>query len=143
MAFLAGENITAGRLNRLQPKVYSATATATLAASSTDADITGASITLTTEANNATVMVTFFADFDLTGASTATATARCKIDGTAVGPFAEYGAEVTTDRSTSGNTFVTTIATAGSHTIKLVGTTAASQTITTQTTLSVVVTEVA
>ncbi len=141
MAFLAGENITAGRLNRLQPKTYYATQTGTLTGAVTATLVPGCSVTFTTEAANAQYDVTWFLDFDLTGATTGTQLGRARVDGAVVTPVADFAGEVATDRGTPGNQAVGTLAAAGTHTIDLVATLGANASINTASTIKVVITE--
>lgn len=142
MGFLAGEDITAGRLNRLQPTTYWAQASGTVAASQTNVDVPGATLSITTQTANAQLEIVWFADFDMTGAGTATGSVRPFVGATGAPAFAVFGAEVTTDRGTPGNTWVTTVAAASTFTVKLVATTTANQTLNIYTTLKVTVTEV-
>ncbi len=121
--FLAGENVTAGRLNLLQASVYQAKATsATGGGATSNTDVPGCSVTFNTVNPNATFHVVYFGDFDLTGATTLVGLTRPKIDGVIVGTYACYQAGVATDRSTPGNFYLGTLPTAGSHTIGLVST---------------------
>lgn len=143
MTLLAGDLFTAQRANRLQQKTYWKQATGTLAASSTDADVPGASITFTTETNGAVVDCSWSTDFDLTGATTNLGSSRLLLDGvTYSDTLGVFQAAATTDRGTVIATQQFTIPTAGSHTIKIRGTTPASMIINLYTTLSLAVTEV-
>ncbi|WP_159056204.1 hypothetical protein [Streptomyces sp. DSM 15324] len=54
MAYAAGDRMTAGRTNRLQPKQYYAIGSGTVAGAATNADVPSATVTFTTEAANAT-----------------------------------------------------------------------------------------
>jgi hypothetical protein len=150
MPILAGDRVTAAQLNRLQTKTFAAVATSTLAASSTDADIVGASVTFTTETDDA--IFEAIGDFQViwTGAGTSSAVGKIALDGNiqagqiatrqAPGTAADNG-----DSAAMSRTWRGTLGTAGSHTIRLVGTTGASQTISSAssaTTLTVRVTEV-
>lgn len=150
MPILAGDIVTAATLNRLQPKTYTALATSTLAAGSTDADVVGASVTFTTETNNAVYIA--IADYQLiwTGAGTSSAIGKLSVDSSIVtGQIATRQAPGTAadngDSEALSRTWRGTLGTAGSHTIKLVATTGANQTISatsSATTLTVVVYEV-
>ncbi|KUO13726.1 hypothetical protein [Streptomyces sp. DSM 15324] len=68
-------------------------------------------------------------DVDLTGATTSTGTARLAADGTPQSPLAVFGQEVATDRLMAVQTYSGTLAAAGSHTLKLVASPVANQTI--------------
>lgn len=143
MTFLAGENITAGRLNRLQPATYSAGASGTVPASQTNADVAGCSVTFTTAVANAIAHCWWVTDFDLGAPSTTQGTARLLLDGTtASSKTTWFQAEVATDRATVAQTDQFTIAAAGSHTIKMQATTTAGITVGLLSTLRVVVVEV-
>ncbi|MGW5352198.1 hypothetical protein ACWERV_17015 [Streptomyces sp. NPDC004031] len=127
MGFLAGETVTADRLNRLQPTVYFAIGSGMVVGAQTNADVPSATITLTTQTAGATYTAECVWDVDLTGATTATGTARMMLDGTAQPPLAVFGQEVATDRLTTAQNYSGTLATAGSHTFKLVASPAANQ----------------
>jgi hypothetical protein len=143
VAFLAGENITAGRLNRLQPAVYNGPASGTVAASSTNVDVPGATVTFNTVAANAVAHCYWVTDFDLSGATTTIGTSRLLLDGvTASAKTSTYEAEVATDRSSVAQMDQYTIATPGSHTIKVQATTPANMTVGLQTSLRVEVVEI-
>lgn len=143
MSFLAGDLLTAQRVNRLQNKTYFDEATGILPASSTNVDIPGLSITFTTETDGAKVNCIWSADFNLTGATTSLANTRLLLDGvTPSSNFATFQAGVATDRGTTGQTCEFTIATAGSHTIKMQGTTPANMTVDLYTALTLIVSEV-
>jgi hypothetical protein len=146
MGFLAGENLTAGRLNRLQPKPYFVKATGTLAAGSTGVDVPGCAIAFTTEAANAIVQCSWSADFDYTGAITTVTTARLALDGSTfsdVYAVAQENAGGTNDRVTAAQFWQFTVATAGAHTIKMVASTPASIIINLYTVVKLLVIEVA
>lgn len=127
MAIQAGETITAGRLNRLQPKTYYAIGSGTVVGAASGADVPSASVTFTTEVANATYEATCIWDIDLTGATSATGTARLAVDGVAQSPLAVFGQEVATDRLTIPQTYSGTLGAAGSHTLKLIASPAALQ----------------
>jgi hypothetical protein len=146
MAFLAGENITAGRLNRLQPKPYFVKATGSLAAGSTNADVPGCSIPFTTEAANAVVKCSWSTDYDLSGASTTLASSRLLLDGATgsdVFTINQENAGGANDRITAAQFWQFTVASAGAHTIKMTATTPANVTINVYTVIELLVIEVA
>lgn len=143
MGFLAGDLLTAQRLNRLKPTPYFKVATGTLAAGLTLTDVPGVTITFTTETDLAEVQVWWFMDADLSGATTSTGNSRVLLDNvTPSDTFAMFGAEVATDRATTGQQHKFTIPTAGSHTIKVQATTPANYTINVYTTLQLLVHEI-
>jgi hypothetical protein len=143
VAILAGETITAARLNRLQPVTYRAVSSGVLNGSVTSADIPGLSLPITTETAGARYTALLVVDVDLTGASTALASARLMVDGTALGEFATFGAEVSTDRGTVAQTYEGSFGSAGAHTVKAIATLAANQSINLYSSLLVTVYEVA
>lgn len=126
MGFLAGERVTAARLNRLQPKTFIARASADLTGVVTDTDVTGATITLTTETNNAVYVAIAPAIADWNGAAGSTNFVRCKlsVDGAiqSAETQAEQAAGAAGDRIPGAQVWRGTLATAGSHTLKLVAT---------------------
>lgn len=143
MGFLAGENITAGRLNRLQPKTDLAIQSGPLNGPSTNALVPGCTISITTEAPNAEYLVTWHADFDLTSATTGTQLARARVNGAVVTTLADFAGEVSTDRGTTGNQAKGTLPAAGTHTFELVATLGSGASLNSASTISVIVTEVA
>lgn len=129
MAILAGEIVTGGRLGLLQPTPYYAIGTGSVAASQTNADVPSAVVTPTTVNANATYTAICTWDFSRSGASTALTVGRLSVDGVAQNPLSAYAAEVTSDRSTITQTYQGTLASAGAHTLKLIVTTQANQTV--------------
>lgn len=119
MPILAGGVVTAYTLNLIQPRPYYAAGSGTFAGPRTAEDIPGASVTLTTLTDDAVFTVVGTFDFDLTGATTAGASGRLVVDGVAEAELATFGAEVTTDRSSPGQTWHGTLPAAGNHTLKL------------------------
>ncbi len=122
MAFLAGENVTAGRLNLLQPATYTAKASAAQVGATSNTDVPGTLINFNTTNPNAAYTIHYFGDFDLSGATTLVGLCRPKIDGVIVGTYACYQAGVATDRSTPGNFYLGTLPSAGAHSVVLVST---------------------
>jgi hypothetical protein len=122
MAFLSGDRLTSARLSNIQPVTYFAQCDATLTRTDTTyADISGATITFNTATNNAKVVVD--AEFDCAVGTLSTTTdmnGRIVIDGAAEPGLAKHQMDVT-DRDSVYTTTLATIATAGSHTIKLQG----------------------
>lgn len=142
MAFLAGEDITAGRLNRLQPKKYIVYQTSTLTGAVTNTLVPGCTISITNETAGATWTCWWALDFDLTSATTSAGTGRARVDGILATTFGVYAAEVTTDRATPGNFATGTLATAAAHTFELVATLPANMQLATQSALLIEITEV-
>jgi hypothetical protein len=122
MGFLAGETLTAGKLNRIQPTPYEEACTASLTVTTaTYADITGASITLTTQADNAIYMAEAVFDCNVTGTSTTSLmVGRLLVNGVADSGISVYAMD-TLDRSTIAMRWRGTLAATGSHTLKLQG----------------------
>lgn len=145
MPILAGEVVTAAKLNRLQTTSYQAVATATLAASSTDADVVGATVTFTTQTDNAVFEAT--GDFQViwTGNGTNSAVGKLAVDGTIQsGQTAtrQAGGSTNGDSVTVSRTWRGTLSPAGSHTIKLVATTGTNQTISSASSATVITVKV-
>lgn len=124
MPILAGERLTAAKLNRLQPTTYDAIASSALTGPQTNTDVPGATITLSTETDNAIAVVDTTYDFDPTGAVSGLSSGRLWVDGVAVGLFAVFqaGPGVSGDRGTHSQSYRVSLGTAGSHTLKLVTT---------------------
>ena len=129
MAFAAGNKITTDRLNRLQTTIYHAIGSGTVVGAATNSDVTDATVTFTTTADDATYAAVGVWDVDWTSSTTSTGTARVDVDGSPQTPLATFGAQVSTDRTTVSQTYSGTLATAGSHTIKLIASPASGQTI--------------
>lgn len=129
MTILAGEIVTAARLNRLQPKTYYAIGTGTVTGAASNVDVANATVTFDTEVDGATYTVVGTWDVNWTGATTTIGTARVQVDGVSQSPLCTFQAEVATDRGTYSQTYFGTLAAAGSHTIKLVCSPAANQSV--------------
>lgn len=125
MAFLAGDRIKADRLNRLQTITYGAIGSGTVAASSTNADVTSATVTITTEAASAVYKATCVWDYNATGVPGASSTARLAIDGVGQSPLATFRGDAANERGTVSQTYRGTLGAAGTYTFKLIATTAA------------------
>jgi len=120
MPFAAGEIITAGRLNRLQPVTYEASATADLTLSTTETDIVGATVTLTTQTAGAVFVVEGTFDFSAaTGAAGVIMVGRLSVDGSTDIEEAHADGSTTGARVTANQEWRGTLATAGDHTLKL------------------------
>lgn len=123
MSILAFEIVTAGRLNRMQPRVYNAACSSDVALSGSAADITGATVTFSTAAANATALVSWFADTDATNTTAAIGSVYINVDGVDQASPATIHEQGTSNdaRSTPGQQSTVTLTSAGSHTIKLRG----------------------
>jgi hypothetical protein len=123
MAFLAGERITAARLNRLQTVTYGAIGSGTVVASSTNADVTSATVTITTEAASAQYKAICVWDYNATGVPGASSTARLAIDGVGQSPLATFRGDAANERGTVTQTYEGNLGAAGTYTFKLIATT--------------------
>lgn len=123
MAFLAGERITAARLNRLQPTVYGAIGSGTVAASSTNADVTSATVSVTNETVDAQYKAWCVWDFNATGVPGASSTARLAIDGVGQSPLATFRGDAANERGTVTAVYEGVLTTAATRTFKLIATT--------------------
>ncbi|MEU1775336.1 hypothetical protein ABZ501_20270 [Streptomyces sp. NPDC019922] len=121
MPILSGQVLTAGQLTRLQPRPYDVTASGNLALGTAEADVPGASITLTTLAANAVYVATGTFSFDITTATTAFASGALDVDGTAPSGQARWSGEVGTDFGPAVQQWSGTLPAVGNHTFKLRG----------------------
>lgn len=124
MTIFAGQVLDAQTLNHLQPTSYNAVGSGTVAAGSTNADVTNATITLTTETANATYKAWCTWDFNATGVPGGSSTGRMALDGVGQSPLATFRGDAANERGTVSANYRGTIASAGSHTLKLIATTA-------------------
>lgn len=129
MSYAAGDRITATRLNNLQSAVYGAIGSGTVAASQTNADVTDATVTFDTQTDGAQYIAWCVWDYNASGAPAATSTARLVIDGASQSPLATFNASGATERNTVSQVYQGTIASAGSHTFKLIATTSTNTTV--------------
>lgn len=114
--YKAGQILTADDLNQSALGAVSATASASLTVTTTATDIAGATVNITTTAANAVAFVTGIFDLQNTGADTFVG--MLDVDGAIqAGQAISSGA----GRNTVAQTWVVTLATAGAHTLKLVG----------------------
>lgn len=122
MPVYAGQIVTAGQLNRIQPTTYKVAASGTVSGPVTGADVPGASITFSTSRPNAVVVAETVFDFDPSGSVTGISSGRLVIDGGAVGEYAVYqqGPGTGGDRGTQPQNYREVLANSGTHTIKLV-----------------------
>lgn len=121
MPIYAGQTITAGQLARLRPTPYEVTASGNLALTTTETDVPGASIALTTAAANAVYVATGTFSFDITSANTNFGEGILHVDGAQASGNARWSGEVTTDFGPAVQQWSGTLATAGAHTLKLRG----------------------
>src|SRR5688500_18325275 len=121
MAFLAGETITATRLNRLQPRSYFAVGTSNLVGPQSNVDVPRCTVTLTTETARATYKAWIAIDHDMTNPSTTISFGRLAIDGVTQTNTTAAAQEVITDRVAVPQNYYGSVTTAGSHTFKVVG----------------------
>lgn len=121
MAFLAGDIVTAQRLNRLQPVTYRAKASAAVAGPQSATVIGGCSVTFDTETNGALAVVHWTADSRNTGAVATQIATQARLDtSTTSDVFTVWSGTVSGDKATVGTNTTFTITTAGTHTIDLV-----------------------
>jgi hypothetical protein len=119
MAILAGEIVSAGRLNRLQPVTYDAVCSSALTVTTTETDVDGASVTFTTAADGAVYVVEGIFDIIVDTASAGVnVLGRCAVDGVPQTASAPYEMNAT-DRGPANQVWRGTLGSAGSHTIKL------------------------
>ena len=148
MSIAAGAPISASDVLRLRPAKYTAKATSTVAASSTNVDVPSCSITFNVETSGAKVRVGWIADFDPSGApGTGANSVRALTDGATASPVTAVWATGATDTSSArwggvSAYYETTSLSVGSHTIKLQATTTTNVICGTFTTLNVEVEEV-
>jgi hypothetical protein len=144
MPIAAGQKITAGQLERMQPKTYDATASGTLTGPQSGVDVPGATVTFTTTTANAIAVVHASFDFDFTAATTTLGSGRLVVDGVATGLFAlfQQGPGAAADRVVSTQSYRVNLGAAGSHTLKLSATVPTGMTLNQYTAMVVTVYEV-
>lgn len=124
MPLSSGQVVTADDLNHLKPATYGARATADLVGVVVDTDVTGATVTFTTETDNAVYVANGSFGTDYNGPAAAGLFIRGKLSVDGVIQTGEAQTEQaggnTGDRLTPSQVWRGTLATAGSHTIKLV-----------------------
>jgi hypothetical protein len=107
---------------RLLTQVLTAPSTNSVDLTTTEADITGATVTFTTLRPNARYLCMGSFYFSAIGASGHIASGKLSVDGTTQTPAANFtGDNATPARTNSSQTWSGTLATAGSHTLKLRG----------------------
>lgn len=144
----AGDVINASDVIRARTKWFGSNATGTLAASQTNIDIPGISISFTTETASADIALFWSMDADPASGGTTLISARPRItdptSATTDAPvYAVYqsGAGNSGDRGSTSNTWKTALGAAGNYTITLKGNTGASEIINLYTSLTVAVQE--
>lgn len=122
MSISALEIVTAGKLRALQPTPYFATASSDMVGSTSNVDVTGATLTFNTTYANAIYTAFTVFDFDTVSTGTTTAgTGGLMVDGVTQSAQAIFqaGAATGNDRSTVSQIYSGTLPSTGSHTIKL------------------------
>lgn len=127
MPILAGQRVTGGQLNRIQPKKDFVVGSGTMSGPQTNADVTGATITLTTETAGARYAVWCVWDINNSGAPGGSANGRMALDGTPQTPLATFHDADAVGRGTSPQNYSGTLATVGAHTFKLVASPSSGQ----------------
>jgi hypothetical protein len=103
-----------------KPMILNAAATATQDLTTTEVDVTGATLTFTTLKANARFMCTGSFYFSSIAASTGVAAGKLSVDGVVQPAFANFTGDSTTpSRVNSAQSWIGTLAAAGSHTLKL------------------------
>jgi hypothetical protein len=145
MAFSPGQFITAQRLNRLQPKTYWSAASGVTTTVLTNADVAGTPMSIVVETNGATAAFVWhtavYANAGVAMSGAASSRVLWDVNASPVVAIAYWSG--TTERGTPGQSWVTTIGTAGTYTFKMQVTTAANTAIQVFTSMSVTITEVA
>lgn len=127
MPIWAGQIITVGQINRIQPVTYSAVGSGTLTGPQTNADVPSATVTLTTLTAGAAYKAWCTWDVNVTAGATGTWLGRMALDGTGQSPLATMSHPTSTGRGTPTQTYHGTLAAAGSHTFKLIASPLTSQ----------------
>lgn len=144
MPFLAGEIVTADRLNLLQPKTYFARIPTAVTGAQT-LGATGLSVNFDTFTDNARVVINFQAAIDYTAGSVTTRSEIvARIDGVNTLPRASFGQGPgnASDVATVVGVVEESAGSAGNHTVDLVATLGANQRLNVWTSVSVTVYEV-
>lgn len=143
MSFAPGQFITAQRLNRLQPVTYWAQASAVVVASTALADVPGTSISITVQTNGASAAFWFHGHFYGTGVPASNGSLQAVWDVNSSPTFGVGQPTVANEKYGAGNTWLTTVSTAGTYTFKLKASTSTNMTMPVYTALMVQITEVA
>jgi hypothetical protein len=133
MPFLAGDIITAQKLNWLSPTIQGAQASGVVPASSTNVDVPGTTLNPTTTNAGALIKVFWYAAFYTASGSAAGTGATCRvlIDGVAPTALAMGAPDAAgaVGQQQGAASAVTTLSAAGAHTIKLNATTPAGRSV--------------
>lgn len=116
MPFSTGSRATAVALNRITWNVLEAVVSSDQTVTTTETDVAGASITVTTTQTNTKVKITASLDCELTGTAGDFPFVVCHVDGVAQSANLKFQV---LGRASRARTWVVTLGTAGSHTIKL------------------------
>lgn len=144
MSFAPGQFITAQRLNRLQPVTYWAQASAVVVASTALADVPGTSISITVQTNGASAAFWFHGHWYASAASSVGNGSLQAVWDVNSSPTFGVGQPTTVnEKYGAGNTWLTTVSTAGTYTFKLKASTGTLMTMPVYTALMVQITEVA
>lgn len=115
----AGEIVRASHL-LASADIITAASNLDLALTTSTVDIPAATVTFSTDNDNAVVLVVGFFDFDCSAfTSGGVAVGALDVDGVVQNGLAALEISATTDRATVGQCWEVTLASAGSHTIKL------------------------
>lgn len=144
MPLLAGQIFTADTATNLKTKKYNAVGTGgPLVGPQSNADVTGCTITLTTLTDGASYTAWIVIDHDKTTANSSVNFGRLNVDGVNATPTTGSAQDAVTDRTVAGQNYQGTLATAGSHTLKVVASPpTGNQVLNTNTTLIVHIDEV-
>lgn len=143
MTLFAGEAPPAGKVQRLQPTPLWVQATGTVVASQTNADVPGCTLTFTTAVAGAVVLIEWSGDIRAgVSAPAGSSSMRANVDaGAATSPVFVVFQGPANAAVVGCQRWLTTLAAAGSHTIKLQATTNTNTVVQTYTTLTVTVYE--
>lgn len=129
MAFMAGERVTAARLNRLQPTSYYATASSALSGAAANADVPGCTQTFNVDTLGAIYVVHAVFDYRLTATPSTLGSGNINVDGVIPSQFAVFrdgGGSLGTTASVT-QVYRGSFSTTGSHTIKMIASPVAGQ----------------
>lgn len=120
MSFNAGDILYASDLNGLVPQILEGVCNVATTITTSLADVTGATVTFTTVNDNATALVTWTADHNVTVAGAGVvAITQMNYDGTDVNTRQGLFSLDDVHRACIAQSDTVTLATAGSHTIKM------------------------
>jgi hypothetical protein len=144
VAFLAGERVTAARLNRLQPTSYYATASSALSGPQTLADVPGCTQTFSVDTAGAIYVVHAVFDYRLSGTPTTLGSGNIYVDGVVQTQFATFrdGGGSLGSTASVAQVYRGSFSTTGSHTIKMVASPVSGQQINIYSSLLVTIYEI-